>query len=112
MGAYQDILGMKHNLFGKPTQVNITFDNQNNVELKSVIESENILKIFKDLNYNEKDILNNLLKQTNSTMLKEKLENYLNDNSYLKTLSIFLVFPKYIKTVCLTFPSTNLFSTI
>ena len=86
VGAYQDILGMKHNLFSSPSQINITFKN-NIMEKENFIKSQTIIDIFEDLDYNPKDILNRLLNTTSDEKLKRILVNYINDNSYLKTIN-------------------------
>ncbi len=39
VGAYQDVLGMKHNLFSHPTEVNVLFNENDEVELEHIIES-------------------------------------------------------------------------
>jgi len=87
VGAYQDTLGMKHNLFSSPSQVNIIFTNDE-MEIESFIKSQSILDIFEDLDYDTTEIVDKLLSTTNDNDLKEKLEEYLEDNSYLKTTQI------------------------
>jgi arginine decarboxylase len=87
VGAYQDTLGMKHNLFSSPSQVNIIFD-EDEMKIESFIKSQSILDIFDDLDYDNNEILNNLLKSTENEMLKEILHEYLKENSYLKTTQI------------------------
>jgi arginine decarboxylase len=39
VGAYQDILGMRHNLFSHPTEINVIFEN-NEVKLENILESQ------------------------------------------------------------------------
>mgnify|MGYP000134855268 FL=1 len=87
VGAYQDVLGMKHNLFTSPSQVNIEFKN-NEMEINNFIESQSVLDTFDDLDYNSTEILHNLLNKTDNKMLKEILQEYIKDNSYLKTTQI------------------------
>jgi len=84
VGAYQETLGMKHNLFGKPTQVNITFDGDK-IIYENLIKSETILEIFEELNFDKTDILNRLMTKTSAKNLQEKLIQSLDDNSYLKS---------------------------
>lgn len=84
VGAYQDTLGMKHNLFSSPSQVNIVFD-EDEMKIENFIKSQSVLDIFDDLDYDNNEILNNLLKSTKNEMLKDILHEYLKDNSYLKT---------------------------
>ena len=87
VGAYQDILGMKHNLFSSPSQVNIVFED-GIMKKESFIKSQSIIDIFEDLDYNADYILDKLLNKTKDEKLKKILVNYINDNSYLKTINI------------------------
>jgi len=86
VGAYQDILGMRHNLFSSPSEVNVVFKN-GEMEMESFLKSQSIMDIFEDLDYNPEDILQKLYKKTNDNRLKDILTICLNDNSYLKTLA-------------------------
>jgi len=94
-GAYQEVLGMKHNLFTHPTEVVVEFDDEGNYELKKLIESQNIMDVLEEINY-DKNYLDKQLKQQieastliNSTKKREllgKLYLHLSENSYLKTI--------------------------
>lgn len=87
VGAYQDILGMKHNLFSSPSEVNIIFED-GVMKLDKFLKSQSIIEIFDDLDYNSQDILDRLLSTTKNEHLKDILMDYINDNSYLKTIAI------------------------
>ena len=87
VGAYQDILGMKHNLFSSPSQINVVFEN-NEMKMSNFIKSQSIIDIFEDLDYNPQEILDKLLKKIKSDKFKTILNNYLQDNNYLKTITI------------------------
>lgn len=87
VGAYQDILGMKHNLFSSPSQVNIVFEN-GQMKFDNFIESQSIKEIFDDLDYDSDIILDKLLGKTENKLLKDKIIKYINDNSYLKSINI------------------------
>ena len=76
-GAYQEVLGMKHNLFTHPTEVTITFDENGKFIFSKLVEAQSTLDVLEDIGY-KKDSL--------SKELLEKLELYLNENSYLKTI--------------------------
>ncbi len=84
VGAYQDTLGMKHNLFSAPSEVNITFENDK-MKIENFIKSQSILDIFDDLDYDTKEVLKNLLKTIKDEKLQNILHEYIQDNSYLKT---------------------------
>lgn len=87
VGAYQDTLGMKHNLFSSPSQVNVAFD-EDGMKIESFIKSQSILDIFDDLDYNTDEMVTKLLDTTKNKDLKDILKEYLQDNSYLKTTQI------------------------
>ena len=84
VGAYQDTLGMKHNLFSHPTEVNIVFKN-GEVVLEKILESQKIIDILEDIDYDTNDIRARLRKNLNDHNYKD-IEKYLNENSYLKTI--------------------------
>ncbi|EFK97329.1 arginine decarboxylase, partial [sediment metagenome] len=50
-GAYQEVLGMKHNLFTHPTEAVIRFDKNGNYEADGIIEAQNLMDILDDLDY-------------------------------------------------------------
>ncbi len=95
LGAYQEVLGMKHNLFTHPTEATIKFDNEGNYYIDSILEAQNIMDILEDLDYDigaidkqlkskieESTLIDNKQKQ----QLLGKLYLYLSENSYLKTI--------------------------
>jgi arginine decarboxylase len=87
-GAYQDILGMRHNLFVKPHEVNIKFLDDGSYKLDNFLKSQKILDIFDDLDFDTKQLQNNLFSKLQSSKdikLLKILKSYLEDNSYLKT---------------------------
>ena len=84
VGAYQDTLGMKHNLFSHPTEVNIVFkDGQ--VVLEKILESQKIIDILEDIDYDTDEIRAKLRKSLSEHNYND-IEKYLNENSYLKTI--------------------------
>lgn len=83
VGAYQDTLGMKHNLFSQPTEVNVVFK-ENEVKLEKIIESQKIIDILDDIDYDTREIKDKL-KENLDTNTYQILKKYLNENSYLKT---------------------------
>ena len=94
-GAYQEVLGMKHNLFTHPTEATIVFDENGNYEIKNILESQSVMDILEDLDYDIhaiRDTLNERIE--NSTLVDEKQKKhilgelylFLNDNGYLKTI--------------------------
>ncbi|MFA7570864.1 MAG: biosynthetic arginine decarboxylase [Sulfurimonadaceae bacterium] len=83
VGAYQDILGMKHNLFSHPTEINIVFED-GNMKLEKICESQKIIDILEDIDY-DTDEIRNILYANVDKETYEILDKYLNDNNYLKT---------------------------
>ena len=94
VGAYQEVLGMKHNLFTHPTEATITFDESGEYSIGSILEAQNLMDILDDLDYDISTIDKNLKRNIEESTLNkeerekllEKLYQYLSENSYLKTI--------------------------
>jgi arginine decarboxylase len=95
VGAYQEVLGMKHNLFTHPTEATIEI-NEKSYEISNIIESSSILDILDDLDYDIEEVKNSLKKNINNILdmpdrekkdIFKRLEQLLNDNGYLKTIN-------------------------
>ncbi|WP_457747847.1 biosynthetic arginine decarboxylase [Sulfurimonas sp.] len=93
VGAYQETLGMDHNLFTHPNEYTIEI-NDNEYLIKNSVESKSILEILRSLGYDENEILKKLKKEleTSDFITKKeksdtltKLETYLHQNGYLRT---------------------------
>ncbi len=93
IGAYQETLGMSHNLFTHPSEFTIEV-NEEGYNISYENESKNIIDILTSIGYNRSEILNKLKSDiANSTFIgkKEKnatlslLETYLSQNGYLRT---------------------------
>ncbi|MDE6885751.1 MAG: arginine decarboxylase [Helicobacteraceae bacterium] len=97
VGAYQEVLGMKHNLFTHPTEFSIVLDDEEDLEyrIENLLEAQNILDVLDDLDYDTKEI-ERILKQRieesdkiNDDDKKEllgKLYIMLSENGYLRTI--------------------------
>ena len=83
VGAYQDILGMRHNLFSHPTEINVVFE-EDEVKLEKLLESQKIIDILEDIDYDTNEI-KDILKLNLDDNTYKVLKKYLHDNSYLKT---------------------------
>ena len=92
VGAYQEVLGMKHNLFTHPTEVSIKVT-KSGYKIENITEAQSICDIFEDLDYDIDEIKNNLISKikkskliNNSTKshIQKEVEILLNDNGYLK----------------------------
>jgi arginine decarboxylase len=94
-GAYQEVLGMKHNLFTHPTEAVVSFDDEGNYRIENIIEAQNLIDVLDDLDY-DTGVIDKTLKQRieESACIDEeekrdllgKLYLYLSENSYLKTI--------------------------
>jgi len=94
-GAYQEVLGMKHNLFTHPTEAIIRFDENGDYYIDNILEAQSLIDILEDLDYDTKNIdniLKNRLKESKfisneqKELLLDRLYLYLSENSYLKTI--------------------------
>ncbi len=94
-GAYQEVLGMKHNLFTHPTEATIRFNKEGFYEIEKIIESQNLMDVLDDIDYDTNWIAKQLKRQLEASPLINpiqkgellgKLYLYLSENSYLKTI--------------------------
>ncbi|HIC44733.1 MAG TPA: biosynthetic arginine decarboxylase [Sulfurimonas sp.] len=93
VGAYQETLGMSHNLFAHPSECSIEIT-KDGYEIKNINESSSLLKIISNLGYDENQILIQLknslarskfITEEEKSDTLQKLELYLYQNSYLRT---------------------------
>ena len=94
-GAYQEVLGMQHNLFTHPTECVIRFDEAGDYRIGDLIEAQNLMDVLDDLDY-DTNLIDKALKyriEESLHLSKEekrellgKLYLYLSENSYLKTI--------------------------
>ncbi len=92
VGAYQEVLGMKHNLFTHPTEITINIT-KTGYEIENLTEAQSICDIFEDLDYDINEIKSSLNSKIQSSKLigidtknhiLKEVEILLNDNGYLK----------------------------
>ncbi len=95
VGAYQEVLGMRHNLFTHPTEATVILDDSGEAKITNILESQSVMDILEDLDYDPaaiRDTLNERIESSNLVDEKQKkhilgeLYLFLNDNGYLKTL--------------------------
>ena len=93
VGAYQETLGMNHNLFSRPSECTISISNDG-YTIEHSIESENILNILENIGYKSDKILKKLeadimqsgfITKQEKTDTLTKLKIYLKQNGYLRT---------------------------
>ncbi|RDU52696.1 arginine decarboxylase [Helicobacter sp. MIT 00-7814] len=98
VGAYQEVLGMRHNLFTHPTEFSVEFDDDLNkgYELSKPLEAQTILDVLDDLDYDTKEIerrLKQYIEENQDLESEEKKEVLgrlyvmLSENGYLRTIS-------------------------
>jgi len=91
VGAYQEVLSMRHNLFSAPTEAIIEIDD-NGYKISELTESASVLDILDDIGYERSTLLQEFQKKIfESKHIEDKddtlslLLTYLNQNSYLRT---------------------------
>jgi len=96
VGAYQEVLGMRHNLFTHPTEATIRFDEDGEYAIENVLEAQNILDVLDDFDYDTREIERRIREQIErSDTIKEderkeilgELYLYLSENGYLRTIN-------------------------
>ncbi|RAX57336.1 arginine decarboxylase [Helicobacter monodelphidis] len=93
VGAYQEVLGMRHNLFTHPTEFTIEF-NDDGHQIENLQEAQTILDVLDDIDYNTKEIERNLRQRIEESILDEETRKevlgqlyvMLSENGYLRTV--------------------------
>ena len=95
VGAYQEILGMDHNLFTHPTEAVIEFGDDGSYRVATIVEAEDLTGVLDGLGYDIDDITTKLhshldasvdINDTQKGDLQIMLDQYMSENSYLKTI--------------------------
>ncbi len=76
IGAYQEILGDMHNLFGEVNSVNIHFREDGQYELKKVIQGDSVSDVLNAVNFNTKHVLNIYQQKLNDSQLDADTQAY------------------------------------
>lgn len=91
VGAYQEILGMQHNLFSSPTKACVEVDDEG-FKITSVLRARKIKQSLKDMGYNPdefKEILSKKLAnlhEDEAARLEAGILGFLDDDGYLGSL--------------------------
>ncbi|HEY2796853.1 MAG TPA: biosynthetic arginine decarboxylase [Thermoanaerobaculia bacterium] len=91
MGAYQDVLGDLHNLFGEAHEVLVTVDEQGKAHIEDVLPGESCERVLEYMNYDRAEILDSIsrqLRRANGRALKK-------DEAQAIYREFEAVFPKY-----------------
>lgn len=95
VGAYQEILGALHNLFGDTNAVHVDLDEEGHWQLKHVIEGDTIREVLNYVQYNSQDLIEKLrisiekslkcgrLSPAESAKLQKKFKEALESYTYL-----------------------------
>jgi arginine decarboxylase len=91
MGAYQDVLGDLHNLFGEAHEVLVTVDDEGRSKVEDVLPGESCERVLEYMNYDRTEILDSINKQlrrvTNRPVKKDEVQRIYKEFE--------AVFPKY-----------------
>ena len=63
MGAYQDVLGDLHNLFGEAHEVLVTVDDEGKAHIDDVLPGESCERVLEYMNYDKTEILDSIGRQ-------------------------------------------------
>ena len=78
MGAYQDVLGDLHNLFGEAHEVLVTVDEEGKPHIEDVLPGESCERVLEYMNYDKTEILDSIGRQlrrvANRPIKKEELQ--------------------------------------
>ena len=92
VGAYQETMGMRHNLFAHPTELSVVI-NEDSFDIDNIVESNNILEILNEIGYSKNEVINVINEKIKNSLKDKKdiettrdmVEIFLKDNGYLKT---------------------------
>ena len=78
MGAYQDVLGDLHNLFGEAHEILVTVDEEGRGKVEDVLPGESCERVLEYMNYDRTEILDSINKQlrrvTNRPVKKDEVQ--------------------------------------
>jgi arginine decarboxylase len=82
LGAYQEILGMKHNLFDTPTEIIVDID-ENGFQIRDIKKTNNLQEILNQVGYSTKEIEEKLKTQIGDLRIFSNIKEFLNMDNYL-----------------------------
>ena len=91
-GAYQEVLGMQHNLFTHPTEATVTFDAQGAYQIERITEAKSLLAVLKDIGYTPQQLdahpyaTDTAAAHAPTDSLRTWWQQALRENGYLKTI--------------------------
>ena len=72
VGAYQEILGDLHNLFGDTDSVDITLDEQGQVQINQIIKGDTVAKVLEYVNFDPDKLLQSYQQQLTASHLSSE----------------------------------------
>ena len=91
IGAYQEILGDMHNLFGDTNAVHITFQKKSDYKIETVLVGNTISESLKYVQYNGSEILKNIREYLEKSVSQKKI-------SIEESINFLELFEKNLKT--------------
>jgi arginine decarboxylase len=73
LGAYQEILGDLHNLFGDTNAVHVTLDESGEINLEGVVKGDTVREVLAYVQYNPDELINKLRKDVERAVRNGKL---------------------------------------
>jgi arginine decarboxylase len=73
LGAYQEILGDLHNLFGDTNAVHVTVEDNGEVNLDGVVKGDTVREVLAYVQYNADELINKLRKDLERAVRNNKL---------------------------------------
>ena len=72
MGAYQEILGDLHNLFGDTNAVHVTLDEDGDVVLETVVQGDTVREVLNYVQYNVQSLLDEFRKDVERAVREQR----------------------------------------
>jgi arginine decarboxylase len=73
LGAYQEILGDLHNLFGDTNAVHVALDQQGDVLLETVVQGDTVREVLKYVQYNSQTLLDQFRKDVEVAVREQRI---------------------------------------
>ena len=73
LGAYQEILGDLHNLFGDTNAVHVTLDQHGEVVLETVVQGDTVREVLKYVQYNSQTLLDQFRKDVEVAVREQRI---------------------------------------
>ena len=73
MGAYQEILGDLHNLFGDTNAVHVSLDEHNEVILKTVVQGDTVREVLNYVQYNTQSLVDQFRRDVEKAVREQRI---------------------------------------